>query len=92
MFSFLFISWIYFVIINIYGFFIMLIDKKRASRKKWRIPEKKLMGVGVLGGVPGLLAGMVWSRHKTNNKMFNYGLPLIMFTQLIIITILILIF
>lgn len=33
---------IYFVIINIIGFLIMYIDKQKAKKGKWRIPEKTL--------------------------------------------------
>jgi uncharacterized membrane protein YsdA (DUF1294 family) len=70
----------------------MLIDKKRAETKKWRISEKKLMITGIIGGVPGLLAGMVWSRHKTQHKMFNKGLPILLFSQYTLISALLIIF
>ncbi len=41
---------IYLVAINIIGFFAMLIDKQKAKRGSWRIPEKSLFLITALGG------------------------------------------
>ena len=58
---------IYFVAINIIGFFAMLIDKEKAKRGSWRIPEKSLFMITFLGGGVGTIAGMYLFRHKTKN-------------------------
>ena len=56
---------IYFIIINILGFLIMFIDKQKAKKGKWRIPEKTIFIVTALGGGIGTIAGMYTFRHKT---------------------------
>ena len=56
---------IYFLIINIFGFFIMWLDKRKAKMGRWRIPEKTLFIITALGGGIGTTAGMYVFRHKT---------------------------
>ena len=68
---------IYFIIINILGFLIMFIDKQKAKKGKWRIPEKTIFIVTALGGGIGTIAGMYTFRHKTQKVGFVVGLPLI---------------
>ena len=46
------------------------VDKLRAKRKAWRIPERVLLGLGLLGGAPGALTGMMLWRHKTAHWYF----------------------
>ena len=72
------ISLTYLFIINLLGFFIMLIDKQRAIHKEWRIPEKTLIGISILGGAIGMLLGMSNFRHKTKHKKFTIGVPIIL--------------
>jgi uncharacterized membrane protein YsdA (DUF1294 family) len=60
----------------------MFADKQKAIRGQWRIPEKVLIGVAVLGGSVGAIAGMYTFRHKTRHGKFKYGLPLILLVQL----------
>ena len=60
---------IYFIIINIFGFFIMWLDKQKAKKGRWRIPEKTLFIVTALGGGIGTIAGMYTFRHKTQNEI-----------------------
>lgn len=79
---------IYAVIINIIGFFSMLIDKRRAIKNKWRIPEKTLFLIAVIGGSVGSIAGMRLFRHKTKHWYFAYGMPAILIVQLVIISLL----
>ena len=62
----------------------MLIDKRKAKKKKWRIPEATLMGVAALGGSIGSLFGMYAFRHKTLHKKFTVGIPVILIVQLAI--------
>lgn len=78
---------VYLLIINIFGFTIMCIDKKYAKSGKWRIAEKQLIFIGILGGVPGAMAGMLVFRHKTQHKKFYFGLPIILFIQWILLII-----
>ena len=74
---------IYLIIVNALSFFLMLIDKQKARKKKWRIPERTLMGFSLAGGSVGTLVGMYTFRHKTLHKKFTVGTPLILFFQLI---------
>lgn len=78
----------YAVIINIIGLFSMLIDKRRAIKNKWRIPEKTLFLIAVIGGSVGSIAGMRLFRHKTKHWYFAYGMPAILIVQLVIISLL----
>ena len=74
---------IYLIIVNALSFLLMLIDKQKARKKKWRIPEATLMGFAAAGGSVGALAGMYTFRHKTLHKNFTIGIPMILFFQLI---------
>jgi len=76
---------IYLLIINLIGFLIMLIDKQRAIHKEWRIPEKTLIGISILGGSIGMLMGMSSFRHKTKHKKFTIGVPFILLMQICIV-------
>ncbi len=67
---------IYLLLINAAGFLLMLIDKEKAKRKRWRIPEATLMTVAALGGSIGSLAGMYTFRHKTRHPKFTVGIPI----------------
>ena len=73
----------YLVLINAGGFLLMLIDKQKARRGARRIPEATLMGVAVLGGSIGAIAGMRLFRHKTKHPKFYIGLPCILAAQII---------
>ena len=75
---------IYFVIINIIGFLIMFIDKQKAKKGAWRIPEKTLFIITSLGGGIGTIAGMYTFRHKTQKLQFIVGLPLITILEIIL--------
>ena len=76
----------YVLIINIIGFFSMLIDKRRAINNKWRIPEKTLFLIAILGGSIGSIFGMRLFRHKTKHWYFVLGMPIILIIQLVIIS------
>ncbi len=75
---------IYLIIINIVGISVMGIDKAKAIRHVWRIPEKVLFGVSLLGGSVGTWAGMYLFRHKTRHWYFVVGMPLILAMQIMI--------
>ena len=71
----------YFVIINLIGFAVMGIDKKRAIRGAWRISEASLFLTALLGGALGCTLGMRHFRHKTKHWYFKYGMPAIFAVQ-----------
>lgn len=73
---------IYLLIINALGFLLMLIDKHKARKNKWRIPEATLMLVAALGGSIGSLCGMYTVRHKTKHPKFTVGIPVILVLQI----------
>ncbi len=72
----------YLLAINALAFVFMLVDKQKAKRDAWRIPEATLMGLAALGGSLGALAGMYVFRHKTRHIKFTLGVPLILAAQL----------
>lgn len=76
---------IYLIIINIIGFLVMYIDKQKAKKGKWRIPEKTLFIITALGGGIGTIAGMYTFRHKTQKIAFVVGFPLITIIEIIAI-------
>ncbi len=74
---------IYVIIINIIGFLAMYIDKQKAKKGKWRIPEKTLFIITALGGGIGTIAGMYTFRHKTQKPAFVIGFPFITILEII---------
>ncbi len=76
---------LYFLIINVIGFLAMGIDKFKAQRGYWRIPEGTLITLTLLGGGIGTLTGMYTFRHKTKKLKFTVGIPTILITEIIII-------
>ena len=72
---------LYLLLINATGFILMLLDKQRARKKRWRIPERTLMTSALLGGSLGCLIGMYTARHKTRHPKFTIGIPLILLLQ-----------
>jgi uncharacterized membrane protein YsdA (DUF1294 family) len=76
-----FIIVFYLVAINVVTFFVYGIDKLKAKRSKWRIPEATLLCLAVIGGSIGAWLGMKAWHHKTQHKKFKYGIPLILIIQ-----------
>lgn len=66
----------YYLVLQVVGFYIMGADKKRAKAGKWRIPERRLWEVALLGGGLGLWWGMAHFRHKTKHINFRIGFPI----------------
>ena len=81
---------IYLVVVNLLGFSMMGIDKSRARRRAWRIPEAHLIIVAMIGGSVGAILGMWLFRHKTRHWYFAYGLPVILVLQIAVVIALIL--
>ena len=76
--------YIYLFLINAAGFVLMLSDKRKAVKGRWRIPERTLIGAAVLGGSIGCLLGMNLFRHKTQHPKFAVGIPVIFAIQIVI--------
>ena len=74
----------YLIIINAAGFLFMRIDKQKAQKDLWRIPERTLMAVAVMGGSIGVLLGMNLFHHKTKREKFRIGIPIILSVQILL--------
>ena len=72
----------YLLIVNAVAFLLMLIDKVKAKKNRWRIKESTLMLSAAIGGSIGALAGMYTFRHKTLHRKFTIGIPLILAAQI----------
>lgn len=72
---------VYFIIMNAVGFIIMGMDKRRAKKHAFRIPEATLFTIAVIGGSLGSIIGMYYFHHKTRHWYFVYGMPLILILQ-----------
>ncbi len=75
----------YFVLMNLLGFAMMGIDKRKAQKKLWRIPEYTFFVVALIGGSIGTIIGMRVFRHKTLHWYFVYGLPFILLLQIALV-------
>ena len=76
---------IYLLVINLLGFFAMGLDKHKAKKGKWRIPEKTLFLVALLGGSLGTTIGMHVFHHKTKHWYFKFGMPVIFAIQMVLL-------
>lgn len=74
----------YLVIVNILAFILYGLDKQKAVRKQWRIPEAQLLGIAVIGGSIGAILGMQFFHHKTRKWKFKIGVPVFLALQLIV--------
>lgn len=75
---------LYLLTINALGYLLMLVDKRKAQKKQWRIPEATLMTAAALGGSIGSLLGMYTFRHKTKHPKFTVGIPAILILQMLL--------
>ena len=76
---------IYLLVINIVGFLAMWLDKNKAKRGAWRIPENTLLMITVLGGGIGTISGMYTFGHKTKKSKFVVGFPAILILEIILV-------
>ncbi len=79
---------IYIVFVNILGFALMGIDKRKAQRGAFRIPEATLFAVALIGGSLGSIIGMQTFRHKTKHWYFKFGMPIIFIVQIALLLLL----
>lgn len=75
---------LYLLTVNVVAFVAYGVDKYKARHAKWRTPERLLLGLAIVGGSVGALAGMrVW-HHKTRHLKFRYGVPVILAVQVVV--------
>lgn len=81
------ITWIaaYLVAVNLLGFALMGIDKRKAVKRSFRISEATLFMVAIIGGSIGSILGMQLFRHKTKHWYFVWGMPAILVLQIVLI-------
>ena len=72
----------YLAAINVIAFMVYGIDKLKAKKGKWRIPEATLLLLAIVGESIGAWCGMKVWHHKTMHKKFRYGIPLIIVVQI----------
>ena len=72
----------YLTAVNLATFFLYGVDKHRAKKGKWRIPERTLLLLPLLGGSVGGILGMRLFHHKTKHWYFRFGLPVMLTLQL----------
>ena len=75
----------YIVIMNLAGFWLMFLDKKKAKKQRQRISENTFLYTALLGGSIGCLCGMYKFRHKTKKPRFTIGFPAILIVQIILV-------
>ena len=75
----------YLIFINIVGLLLMYLDKYFAKNNMYRISEKNLFFIAIIGGSIGSIIGMYQFRHKTKHRQFTTGLPFIIFIQIMIL-------
>lgn len=73
---------IYIILINLIAFVVFGIDKRKAHKEQWRVPESTLFILAIIGGSIGALLGMLAFRHKTKHRKFTIGIPLILALQI----------
>lgn len=74
------VAWL--VAVSVTAFAVTLWDKSRARRRRWRVPERTLWLVAVLGGATMMYLAMLMCSHKTLHRRFMVGLPLLMVAQI----------
>ncbi|MEH6939751.1 DUF1294 domain-containing protein [Bacillus sp. JJ664] len=74
----------YLIIVNILSYTVMGIDKYRARRKLWRVPERILFLLAIIGGSIGSILAMYYFRHKTKHPKFVFGYWIILFIQCVL--------
>ncbi|MCI6553756.1 MAG: DUF1294 domain-containing protein [Lachnospiraceae bacterium] len=73
---------LYFTAVNLIGLFLMGLDKYKARKQLWRIPESTLFILAIIGGSMGCIIGMHVFRHKTRHWYFLFGMPMILLIQI----------
>jgi uncharacterized membrane protein YsdA (DUF1294 family) len=74
----------YLIFINVFTFVVYGVDKRKAKKHLWRIPEATLIGLALIGGSVGAFLGMRLFHHKTKHVKFYVGVPAIFLIELVI--------
>lgn len=75
----------YVILLNLLGFIAMFLDKQKARKRAFRIPESTLFMIAFIGGSLGVLIGMHLFHHKTRHRVFTFGIPAILIIQLLLL-------
>ena len=75
---------VYLLIVNVAAFAVYGADKLRARQGRWRVPEKTLFLLAIIGGSVGALLGMRVFHHKTLHRSFRIGVPVILMLQILV--------
>ena len=73
----------YLISVNIIGFILMYIDKRKAMKKHYRIPERTFWALAILGSALGTYIGMKLFRHKTKHRSFMIGMPILFIVNIV---------
>jgi uncharacterized membrane protein YsdA (DUF1294 family) len=76
----------YALLINIISLVYMYVDKQKAIKGQWRVSEKTLFSIAIIGGALGTMLAMRLFRHKTKQLSFKLGIPSILFLQIVLIS------
>lgn len=75
----------YIIVMSLILFILMGVDKSKAKKHEWRISEKTLFTLAILGGAPGGILGMYFFHHKTKHLSFVFVFPLLTVIQIFIV-------
>ncbi|MEK5061135.1 DUF1294 domain-containing protein [Paenibacillus shunpengii] len=75
---------LWFVFINVVAYLVMSEDKRRAQKRRDRVPERTLFLLAAIGGSLGILIAMYRKRHKTRHASFTIGVPVLLFVNAIL--------
>lgn len=75
----------YIFVLSLVLLFLMYNDKQKAIKKEWRIAEKTLFTVAILGGACGGVLGMYLFRHKTKHNTFAFGFSILAAIQIFVV-------
>lgn len=76
----------YILAVNVLAFSVYGMDKHKAKRNQWRVPESQLLLVAAVGGSVGALCGMYVFHHKTRKMKFRFGVPAILVIQILAVS------
>lgn len=76
---------VYLLLVNLFAAVVTLVDKRKSIKGKWRVSEKNLFIIALLGGSVGMYITMRIIRHKTRHNRFMIGLPAIFILQMVLL-------
>jgi len=76
---------LYILGVNVVTFFLMRMDKQKAIKQQYRIPERTFWALAILGGAIGAYFGMKTFHHKTKHTSFVIGMPILILVHLFLV-------